>query len=180
MNEILRRPRYILPIRLSLRARLTDSRQNTLERIRAHLDAAGVGYRELEHAPTRTSEESAAARGEALRTGAKALLLSTDGVFRLFVLPADRRLDSTAVRRHLGVKRSRFATVEELAELVGLVPGAVPPFGEPILPFELYADEGVGAAGKVAFNAGSLTHSIIMAADDWAWVAAPVRFRFAK
>ena len=32
--------------------------------------------------------------------------------FRLFVLPADRRLDSAAIRRHLGVKRTRFATVE--------------------------------------------------------------------
>ena len=150
-------------------------------RIKAHLRAAGVKFRELEHAPTRTSEQSAAARGEDLSVGAKALLLSTDGRFRLFVLPADRRLDSTAVRRHLGVRRSRFATADELKELTGLVPGAVPPFGEPILPFEIYADESVGVrTDRVAFNAGSLTHSIIMAASDWESVARPSRFRFAK
>jgi len=155
--------------------------QNTLEQIRSYLNAAGVAFREVEHEPTRTSEESATARGEELGVGAKALLLRTDDVFRLFVLPADRKLDSAAIRRQLGARRTRFATVEELRELVGLVPGAVPPFGRPILPFELYADEALGAkTDKVAFNAGSLTHSIIMAASDWAAVARPIRFRFAK
>lgn len=153
----------------------------TLERIRNHLDAAGISYREVEHEPTRTSEESAAARGEELRIGAKALLLRTDDVFRLFVLPADRKMDSTAIRRYLGVRKTRFASVEELDSLVGLVPGAVPPFGEPILPFKLYADEAMGKeTDKVAFNAGLLTHSIIMAASDWLDIAKPERFHFAK
>ena len=154
---------------------------NQLEKIRAHLNEAGIVYREAHHEPTRTSEESAAARGEALSTGAKALLLRTDDVFRLFVLPADKKLDSGAVRRYTGTRKTRFASVEELYELVGLVPGAVPPFGEPILPFELFADESVGKEhGKVAFNAGSLTDSIIMATSDWEAIARPRRFRFAK
>jgi len=152
-----------------------------LENIRQLLNDKGIAFREAHHQPTRTSEESAAARGEPLSVGAKALLLRTDDVFRLFVLPADRKLDSNAIRHHLGVHKTRFASVEELHELVGLVPGAVPPFGEPVLPFEIYADESVGVEhGRVAFNAGSLTDSIIMAASDWAAVARPVRFRFAK
>ena len=153
----------------------------TLEKIRNHLNAAGIQFREVQHEPTRTSEESAAARGEELRVGAKALILRTDGVFRLFVLPADRKLDSSAIRHHLGVRKTRFATIGELNDLVGLVPGGVPPFGEPILPFTLYADESVGVeTDKVAFNAGLLTHSIIMSASDWATIARPIRFRFAK
>jgi len=152
-----------------------------LDNIRKLLNAANIEFREAHHEPTRTSEESATARGEPLSVGAKALLLRTDDVFRLFVLPADRKLDSNAIRRYLGVRKTRFATVEELAELVGLVPGAVPPFGEPVLPFELYADEAVGMEhGKVAFNAGSLTDSIIMSAADWEALARPTRFRFAK
>ncbi|MCW8926211.1 MAG: hypothetical protein OQJ84_08145, partial [Xanthomonadales bacterium] len=85
------------------------------------------------------------------------------------------------IRRHLGVKRTRFATREELQEMTGLVPGCVPPFGEPILPFELYADEAVGVAiDRVAFNAGSLTHSIIMSATDWERIAQPDRFSFSR
>lgn len=154
---------------------------NTLEKIRNYLNEAGITFREVHHQPTRTSEESAAARGEDLSVGAKALLLRTDAVFQLFVLPADRKLDSTAIRRHLGLRKTRFASVEELDSLVGLVPGAVPPFGEPILPFNLYADEALGAAtDRVAFNAGTLTDSIIMAASDWARIAKPTRFRFAR
>ena len=155
--------------------------KKTLDKIRNHLNAAGIQFREVQHEPTRTSEESAAARGEELRVGAKALILRTDGVFQLFVLPADKKLDSSAIRRYLGVRKTRFATIEELTDLVGLVPGAVPPFGEPILPFTLYADESVGVeTDKVAFNAGLLTHSIIMSASDWDTIARPTRFRFAK
>jgi Ala-tRNA(Pro) deacylase len=152
-----------------------------LSAIRCRLVEAGVPFREVEHEPTYTSAESAAARGEELGIGAKALLLHADGAFRLFVLPADERLDSRAVKRELGLKRLRFATAEELCELTGLTPGAVPPFGEPILPFELYADTSVGTRhNKVAFNAGSLTVSIIMGASDWEIVARPRRFRFAE
>jgi len=154
---------------------------NVLERIRQLLNEANIEFREVHHEPTRTSEESAAARGEPLGVGAKALLLRTDDVFRLFVLPADRKLDSNAIRRFLGVRKTRFASVDELREMVGLVPGAVPPFGEPVMPFELYADESVGQEyGRVAFNAGSLTGSIIMSATDWDALARPIRFRFTK
>jgi Ala-tRNA(Pro) deacylase len=151
-----------------------------LETIRSHLEAANIPFREVQHQPTRTSEASAKARGEPLNVGAKALLLRTDDIFRLFVLPADRKLDSTAIRRYLGVRRTRFATVDELHDMVGLVPGAVPPFGEPILPFELYADVTLGVeTDKVAFNAGSLTDSIILSDSDWESFAKPLRFRFA-
>jgi Ala-tRNA(Pro) deacylase len=153
----------------------------TLEKIRTHLKTAGVDFREVHHEPTRTSEESAKARGEDLNVGAKALLLRTNGTFRLFVLPADRKLDSTAIRRQLGVRKTRFATADELHQLVGLVPGAVPPFGDPILPFEIYADDSIGTeTDRVAFNAGSLTHSIIMTAADWMAIARPTRFKFTK
>src|SRR5271168_4245353 len=106
-----------------------------LDNILQLLRTAGVDFRKVEHEPTLTSEDSARARGEELGVGAKALLLRTDDCFRLLVLPADRKLDSAAVKRHLGVKSLRFATPAELLERTGLLPGSVPPFGEPILPF---------------------------------------------
>ena len=85
-----------------------------LDRIRRLLDEQRAVYRVVDHPPTRTSEESAAARGEPLDVGAKALLLKTDDVFRLFVMCADLGLDSGALKKHLGVKKTRFATPEEL------------------------------------------------------------------
>jgi len=144
-----------------------------LEAIRAALAATGATWREVEHAPTRTSEESARARGEPLEIGAKALLVKADERFVLLVLSAARKLDSKKLRAALGTRATRFATPEELLELTGLVPGSVPPFGEPILAAPLHVDRSVVANERVAFNAGSLTLSVIVARADWQAAARP-------
>jgi len=149
-------------------------------RIQAYLRESGVPFREVHHQPTRTSEESARARGEELRIGGKAILLKIDDRFRLFVLSASRRLDSAKVKRHFGVKRMRFATPEELFELTGLEPGSVPPFGSPIFDLELFVDTSISMNERIAFNAGSLTDSIIMNVKDYLSIAAPVIFDFSS
>lgn len=151
------------------------------QQIRELLAQAGIVFKEIHHEPTQTSADSARVRGESLAVGAKALLLKTDDEFQLFVLPADLQLDAKKVKQQLKVRSIRFATKEELFELTGLVPGAVPPFGAPVLPFKLYADTAIGSTeDKVAFNAGSLTFSIVMKASDWRAVANPTQFSFAK
>jgi Ala-tRNA(Pro) deacylase len=150
-----------------------------LDQIRVWLSTEGVAFREVHHEPTRTSEDSARARGEQLRVGGKALLIKVDDICRLFVLSADRKLDSAAVKRYFTAKKMRFATPEELLELTGLVPGSVPPFGQPMLPFPLYVDPSVFENERIAFNAGSLTDSIIMQASDYRRLAAPEVFEFA-
>jgi Ala-tRNA(Pro) deacylase len=151
------------------------------DRIRALLAEQGVAFREVEHEPTHTSEESARVRGERLEVGAKAIVMRTGADFSVFVLPAHRKVDSGAIRRHLGLNALRFATPEELLALTGLVPGSVPPFGHPILPMQLYADPDVGATeDRVAFNAGSLTRSFVLSATDWRRVAQPKELAFAR
>ncbi len=148
--------------------------------IRAWLTDAGVTFREIQHEPTHTSEESARARGEELKVGGKALLLKVDETFRLFVISAARQLNSAAIKHHFGAKRQRFATPEELHDLTGLVPGAVPPFGRPIVPFDLFADQSVLDNDRIAFNAGALTVSFIMSITDYVRMAQPVVFSFSK
>ena len=150
-----------------------------LDRIRAWLTAESVTYRETHHEPTRTSEESARARGEEIRVGGKALLIKVDDTFRLFILSADRKLNSGAIRQYFSAKKTRFASPEELMNLTGLVPGSVPPFGEPILPFPLYVDPSVFENDRVAFNAGSLTDSIVMPIEDYKRLAKAEVFGFA-
>jgi Ala-tRNA(Pro) deacylase len=151
-----------------------------LERIRAFLHEQAVPFRELHHEPTRTSEDSARVRGESIEIGGKALLLKVDDVFRLFVLSAALRVDSQAIREQLSARRSRFATPDELLEMTGLVPGSVPPFGRPILPFDLYVDESIARNERIAFNAGSLTDSIFLSTADYLRIAEPRVFRFGK
>jgi prolyl-tRNA editing enzyme YbaK/EbsC (Cys-tRNA(Pro) deacylase) len=148
------------------------------ERIRVFLLENSVSFKELHHEPTRTSEESARVRGEELKNGGKAILLKVDQTFMLFVLSAARKLDSARVKAHFNVKRLRFATKDELLDLTGLVPGSVPPFGRPIFNIELFADNSIMENERIAFNAGSLTDSIIMSVKDYVRLAAPVVFYF--
>ncbi len=155
-------------------------RDDVLERIRELLNVAGIEFREVQHEPTRTSEESARARGEELKVGGKALVLKVDETFRLFVLSAARKLDSRAIKYYFGAPRQRFATSEELREMTGLTPGAVPPFGRPVLPFDLSVDSSILENQRIAFNAGSLTTSIIMSVKDYVRVAQPIVFSFSR
>ena len=148
--------------------------KSVLSRLRDWLTSQGVTFREVHHEPTTTSEQSALARGEELRVGGKALLMKgDDDQFRLFVLPADRKVDSGVLRQKFGFKKLRFATPEELKAATGLVPGSVPPFGRPILPFDLYVDAAIHANERIAFNAGELTDSMIVPMADYLRVAAP-------
>ena len=141
--------------------------------ITALLNDHAIPYRHVHHQPTYTSEESARARGESTRIGGKALVMKIEDTFRLFVLSAARKMDSHAMKKHLGVKRTRFASREELQELTGCVPGCVPPFGPPILGLELYLDRSILENERIAFNAGSLTDSIIMSVEDYLRLVKP-------
>ena len=85
------------------------SDNNVLSQIRDLLNKHNVAFREVEHEPTFTSEESAAARGEDLKIGGKALLMKSGDEFRLFVLPADRKVDSSAIRAELVIRKMRVA-----------------------------------------------------------------------
>ncbi|RMG29353.1 MAG: hypothetical protein D6730_04025 [Bacteroidetes bacterium] len=150
------------------------------EQICQWLDEHEVAYRSVHHEPTPTSEESARARGEDLKTGGKALLLKVGKQFHLFVLSAARKLDAPAVKKKLGAKKLRFASREELHQLTGLQPGAVPPFGKPFFELQLYVDTSIPENEKIAFNAGSLTDSVIMKTTDYLRLANPIIFSFSK
>lgn len=113
----------------------------TSRRLLAMLREAGVRFGTLEHAPAKTSQESATIRGVPLASGAKAMLIKVSRskgkakeaeeqglpTHYLCVLSAARKLDIKAVRKLFG--KIRFANEAELREVAGCVVGAVPPFG---------------------------------------------------
>jgi Ala-tRNA(Pro) deacylase len=144
------------------------------------LTREGVAYRTLHHEPTFTSDQSARVRGEEIRVGGKALVMKVGEDFRLFVSSAAHKIDSSAIKTHFNVKKSRFASPDELLHLTGLVPGSIPPFGKPLLPFDLFVDPSILGNERIAFNAGSLTDSIIMSVDDYLRVARPTVFAFSS
>jgi len=150
----------------------------TLEKIRALLAGNNFEFREIHHEPTHTSEASARARGEDVKIGGKALVMKIGEEYKLFVLSAALKLNSRKLKEHFGIKRMRFADRSELLQLTGLVPGAVPPFGRPILDLDLYVDRSITQNARIAFNAGSLTDSIIMRTADYLKITNPTIIDF--
>ena len=140
--------------------------------VEALLEGAGVPFTVLHHEPVFTSEEAARVRGVDLASGAKALVCKADDDFLMFVVPADRRLDSKGVRRRLGFRRLRFANREEVLELTGLVPGSIPPFGS-LFGLKTLCDERLGENEKINFNAGDHRISVSMLYADYRVVEGP-------
>jgi len=150
------------------------------QKIKNHLQENSIDFKELHHQPTHTSEDSAKARGEDVSIGGKAIVMKIEDDFKLFVLSAALKIDSKKIKEFFGAKRIRFANREELKKLTGLVPGAVPPFGRPILKLNLYVDRSILENERIAFNAGSLTDSIIMSTKDYIMKTNPQIFHFSK
>jgi Ala-tRNA(Pro) deacylase len=130
-----------------------------LDRLKSKLTDAGVSFTLQEHEPVFTSEQAAAVRGTTLASGAKALILNLDGHAALFVLPANRKLDSRRLRAATNTRSLRFATPEEVLALTGLRPGSIPPFGS-LFGLATYCDPALGETESINFNAGE--HSISM------------------
>ncbi|MEK6901004.1 MAG: YbaK/EbsC family protein [Nanoarchaeota archaeon] len=149
------------------------------ENITALLREHTLSYIVKEHPPTTTSEESAHARGEPLKIGAKALMVKSDAEFVLAVLPADRRLDTGALKKLLGTKNMRFATPEELKQVTGCDKGAVPPFGN-LLGVRMIVDQALFEEEFMAFNPGSLERSIKMKTAEYQRVVQPEIGHFSK
>ena len=149
--------------------------------ILSHLDARSVSYRLVDHPAISSAEEAAEVRGTPLEHGTKAILLKTDGTFALFVMRASDDLKSKHLRRELGVSRTRFANRDELRDLTGCEPGAVPPFGRPLLDLDLYVDPAVLENEEMVFTPGRRDRSLVLRAEDWRRVVEPERvFRFAE
>lgn len=152
----------------------------TFQKIKNHLQSNSINFRHIHHKPTKTSEQAAKVRGQNLSIGGKALVLKIDDSFKLLVLSAAKRLNSAVVEKYFTAKKLRFATKEELLELTGLEPGSVPPFGQPILNLKLFVDQSIVDNQKIAFNAASLTDSIVISVKDYLKLTKPTIFDFSK
>ncbi len=145
---------------------------SVFDRVQHLLNQYGVTFKVLRHEPVYTSEEAAQIRGTPLASGAKALVCKGDERFVMFAVPADRKLDSRSVRRDQGWRKLRFATREEVAELTGLTPGAIPPFGS-LFGLPTMCDRRLGDSEIINFNAGDHGISVSMRYADYLLVEKP-------
>lgn len=152
---------------------------SVFERVETLLNQQGIAFQVLRHAPVCTSEEAARVRGTPLSSGAKALVCKGEAAFVMFVLPADRKLDSHAVRQAKGWRKLRFAAREEVLELTGLAPGSIPPFGS-LFSLPTLCDQRLGENEVINFNAGDHSISVSMRYVDYIQVEKPELGVFAE
>ena len=96
----------------------------------------------------------------------------------MFVIPGNRKLDSKRVRQALGIRALRFATPDELRELTGLPPGAVPPFGS-LFGLPTHCDARLAENKRINFNAGDHSISVSLRFTDYFQVENPSLASFA-
>ena len=160
---------------------MNDSTINPLTiKIIDFLNANSIEFEERDHPPATTCLDSAKLRGESMDIGGKALFMKSNGEFSLFVLSASKQVNSNKVRKILKSQKVRFATHDELYDLVGVEKGALPPFGRPILPYDLYLDESILENSKIAFNVAMLTKSLILDLNDYLSLVHPTICQFSK
>jgi Ala-tRNA(Pro) deacylase len=138
---------------------VTDSVFQQIQGILASHDAA---FEVLRHEPVFTSQEAADVRGVSLSSGAKALICKADQDMIMFVMPANLRLASKAIRRAESFKSLRFANREEIQQLTGLQPGSIPPFGS-LFGLPTWCDRRLADEPTINFNAGDHSISIQIA-----------------
>lgn len=124
------------------------------------------------------SEEVARTRGTELGQGAKTMarklqIPHAPAKHVLAVLAADRQLDLAALAAHCQVKRAGLMSSREIDALTGCMLGAIPPLSfHPDL--QLIADpELFTRYRQIAFNAGRLDASIVLATVDYLRIAQP-------
>lgn len=97
----------------------------------ARLDALEIAHETIEHAPVFTVEESQSLRGVLPGAHVKNLFLR-DKKKRLWLATVleDRQVDLKGLKKRLGAQGSlSFGDADLLMEVVGVIPGAVTPFG---------------------------------------------------
>ena len=154
------------------------------ERLIALLDAEGVEYRLIDHAPEGRTEVVSPLRGNPLAAAAKCIVLmvklgkkTTRHV--LAVVPGDARVDMGAVKGLLGATYAAFADAATAEELAGSVVGTVLPFALDAR-LELIADPALLEHDELFFNAGRLDRSMALRTRDYVRVARPRLERIAQ
>jgi Ala-tRNA(Pro) deacylase len=94
------------------------------------LESLGIPYTTVKHPAVFTVEEARALRGPIDGSHTKNLFLrDKKGAMWLVVLPEDRDIDLQDLAVRIGAKRLSFGSAERLMKNLGVIPGAVTPFG---------------------------------------------------
>ena len=135
-------------------------------RLKWFLDAQGVDYEVLPHAPSATSEETAVRAAIPAGWLAKPVLLEDEDGYLMAIVPASHRIDLGALSDQLH-RDLELASERELRALFhDCAPGAMPPMGPPYRVPTVY-DEALVELDDVYFEAGDHEDVVHMKATSF-------------
>ena len=146
---------------------------NVLDELRKLLDQHKISYKCWTHPSVHTSEEAARMRGVPLESGAKALVLRSEGKFLMVVIAGDKKIDLKRVKDVIKSKRLSLATHEEALHVTHCTIGSIPPFGN-LFSIPVYLDKSLLRNVIINFSAGRHDTSIAMSIADYQKVVKPV------
>ncbi len=149
----------------------------THEKLLDFLQSKNIPFRLVSQIAEGHSEEIAKIRGNDPHQALKAIVIlakntKKDFAYHLAILPADQRINLTALQEYLQVKKVIFAPLDKAREVTGCEIGAIPPFS--FVPgMRLLVDPGIKDNEEVVFNAGLLTRSMFLQLKDYLSAVTP-------
>jgi Ala-tRNA(Pro) deacylase len=151
-----------------------------LARLQQLLDAAGVDYTQIHHRRDFHAAKTALDTFTPQQEFAKTVFVWVDGKPAMAVLPANKHLAPSKLRKAIGAKQVRIADEVDVKALCGdCEPGAAPPFGV-LYDLPVYASQSLAADEEITFNGGTHDQAIRMRFADWQKLANPKIVRLAK
>ena len=136
-------------------------------RLKELLDARGVVYEHRVHPTVYTAAETAESINIPGNEMAKTVIVYADGLLRMAVIPANRRVDLRHLKFITRSENIRIASEREFRyEFPGCEVGAMPPFGT-IFGLSVYCDVQLEQYEFIEFNAGTHQDTIRMAFHDF-------------
>ena len=128
------------------------------------LTALGLPHEVVRTQRARDITEAAARRGIPLRALLKTLVVRRGEDDYLFVLvPGDRSIDWSKLRRHLGLRRLSLPDAAEALAATGYERGTITPFGASTA-WPVIADASIDTGGTVSIGGGAHGTSVKLAA----------------
>ncbi len=151
-----------------------------LARLQQLLDAAGVDYTQIHHRPDFHAAKTALDTFTPPDEFAKTVFVWIDGRPAMAVLPANKHLAPSKLRKALGAKTVHVANeVDVKALCADCEPGAAPPFGV-LYDLPVYASLALAEDEEITFNGGTHDQAVRMRFADWEKLAKPTLMRLAK
>ncbi len=147
---------------------------NTPAKLKQYFEQNNIPYEVILHEEVYSAQELAQALHTSGKKLVKVVIVKADGVYRMAVLAASRRIDLPALKACIKSKTISLATEEEIKDLFPEAEtGAMPPFGN-IYNLEVWADAGLRDEKYITFNAGTHYEAFRMLYADFELLARPL------